>query len=300
MTTKIFKTKSIKLAYEVSGPPEGETLFLVHGWPDSPRTWDKVIPSLHAAGYKTIAPYLRGYGKSEFRDPLLRRNPRRTGQPVAFAQDLIELADHLKLARFHFIGHDWGARTGYVMSALFPNRLKSHVALSVPFEPGKAKPPAYPQARAFWYQWLFCTKPGEELFRADPVAYGRAQWDAWSPKGWYSQVEFEEASKSWHGKDFNDVVLHSYRSRWGHASMDPAYAKQQRSVDETETLSTPTLLIHGMDDACELRATTEQAGRYFTGRYTRSLLEGVGHFPQREAAESVSTLLLAHLNSPPQ
>ena len=226
-------TPILRLAYEESGPKRGEALLLLHGWPDSPRTWDGVLPALHGAGYRTIAPYLRGYGPSTFRDPLFGRRPRRTGQPVAFAQDVIDLADRLKLKRFHFIGHDWGARTGYALAALFPHRLKSLAAVSVPFEPGEAIPPELPQARAFWYQWLLCTKPGEALFRKDPLAFGKA--------------------------------------------------------------ATPTLLLHGAEDRCELKETTEGAERHFTGEYTRVLLPGVGHFPQREDPDAAAAALLQHL-----
>ena len=106
MRMKILKIKTSQLtqAYEVSGSKQGEPLFLVHGWPDSPRTWDQVLPALHKAGYRTIVPYLRGYGLSSFRDPIFGKRTRRTGQPVAFAQDMIHLADHLRLDRFHFVG----------------------------------------------------------------------------------------------------------------------------------------------------------------------------------------------------
>ena len=119
------KTPVLRLTYEESGPKTGEPLVLVHGYPDSPRTWDRMLPALHEAGYRTIAPYLRGYGPSDFRDPILGRKPRRAGQPVAFAQDVIDMADRVGLKRFHFIGHDWGARTGHALAGLFPKRLKS-------------------------------------------------------------------------------------------------------------------------------------------------------------------------------
>ena len=288
-------TPTSRLAYEESGPKRGEPLLLVHGWPDSPRTWDKVLPALHGAGYQTIAPYLRGYGPSTFRTPVFRRKPRRTGQPAAFAQDVIHLADRLKLQRFHFIGHDWGARTGYALAALYPQRLKSLIAISVPFEPGKAVPPQLPQARAFWYQWLLCTKPGEEKFREDQVAFGRAQWDTWSPQGWYTEAEFAAAASSWKGPDFHDVVLHSYRSRWGHAELDSQYAVQQSRLEATRTLATPTLLVHGREDACELAETTEGAEQYFPAGYQRVLLDSVGHFPQRESPGATATAMLEHL-----
>lgn len=297
MTLRNVKTDVLRLAYEVSGPERGETLLLLHGWPDSPRTWDKILPALHGAGYRTVAPYLRAYGPSSFRDRLLSRNPRRTGQPVAFAQDAIDLADRLGLGRFHFIGHDWGARTGYALAACFPDRLKSLVAVAVPFAPGKATAPEFPQAHAYWYQWLLCSKPGEQKFRADPVAFGRAMWDSWSPRGWYTEGEFAAASKSWAGTDFEDVVLHSYRSRWGHAELDPAYTKLQGRLDATGTLGTPTLLLHGTDDSCLLTETTTPAARYFTGPYRRQLVAGAGHFPQREKPDVVSSAILEHLHT---
>ncbi len=224
MTVKKAALPGLRLAYEESGPSKGEPVLLVHGWPDSPRTWDKVLPILHEAGYRTIAPYLRGYGPSTFRNPILGRKPRRTGQPVAFAQDMIHLTDRLKLRQFHFIGHDWGAWTGYALSALFPQRLRSLVAISVPYQPGERRFPGLAQARAYWYQWLLCSKPGGATFRQDPVAFGRAQWDSWSPRGWYTEKEFGEAAKSWQGDDFKDTVLQGYRSQWGHAELDPKYA----------------------------------------------------------------------------
>ncbi len=294
MKLETARTSVLHQAYELSGPRRGEPLILLHGWPDSPRTWDKVLPHLHEAGYKVIAPYLRGYGPSRFRNPLFKK-PRRTGQPVAYAQDIIDLADRLGLKRFHFVGHDWGARAGYALAALFPGRLKSLVAISVPFEPGKARPPAYPQARAFWYQWLLCSKPGEALFRADPVAYGRAQWDAWSPGGWYSEQEFEKAAESWRGEDFKEVVLHAYRSRWGHATLDPGYSRLQGRFQATKVLQVPTLLLHGKDDRCELLETTEGAERFFDKGYRRVLLEGVGHFPTRERPVESAEAILEHL-----
>lgn len=295
MRVRTIKTPVLKLAYEESGPKKGERLILVHGWPDSPSTWDKVIPALHDAGYRIVAPYLRGYGPSTFRDPWLGRKPRRTGQPVAFAQDVIDLADHLGLKRFHFIGHDWGARTGHALAAVFPKQLKSLVTLSVPFEPATAKPPKFPQAQAFWYQWLLCTRPGEKKFRADPVAFGRAQWDAWSPSGWYTESEFDATAKSWKGEDFQDVVLHSYRSRWGHAELDPRYARLQARFEATTALDVPALLLHGREDRCELAETTDGAGRFFRGGYRRVLLDGAGHFPQREAPEATAEAILGHV-----
>lgn len=289
------KTPAVRLAYEDSGPKKGERILLVHGWPDSPRTWDKVLPALHDAGYRTIVPYLRGYGPSTYRDSWFGKKTRRTGQPVAFAQDMIDLADDLGMRSFHFIGHDWGARTAHALSALFPERLKSMVTIAVPFAPASTEVPAFPQAKAYWYQWLLCTEPGAKKFREDPVAFGKAQWDTWSPQGWYTPGEFAETARSWSGKDFEDTVLHSYRSRWGEAEKDPRYGVLQTRLEATAQLTTPTLLIHGMDDTCGLPESTDGAGRYFTNGYRRVLVEDAGHFVQREKPKETAAAILEHL-----
>jgi pimeloyl-ACP methyl ester carboxylesterase len=289
------KTSTLKIAYEEGGPKNGKPVLLLHGWPDSPRTWDKVVPALQAAGYRTIAPYLRGFGSTEFRSPFFGRKPRRTGAEVAFAQDAIDLADKLGLATFDVVGHDWGARAVYALAALHANRLNRAVAISVPFQPGPMPTPRLPQAQAFWYQWFLCSKPGEKAFREKADAFCRRQWDTWSPEGWYTEQQFAATAQSWTNPDFIDVVLHSYRSRWGHADPDPAYAVQETRFRSAATLNTPTLLLHGMEDRCELPETTDGAGRFFTNGYRRILVDHAGHFPQREQPALVAEEILRHL-----
>lgn len=292
------KTSTLKLVFEEGGPKNGRPLMLVHGWPDSPRTFDKLLPALHGAGYRTVVPYLRGYGPTEFRSPFIGRKPRRTGQAVALAQDVLELADALKWKTFDLVGHDWGARVGYTLAALHPKRLNRMVTLAVAFQPGSLKAPKLSQSQAYWYQWFLCTKPGEAAFRADPLAFCKRQWQTWGPEDWFSEQELAAAAQCWTNKDFVDVALHYYRVRWGHAEADPQYAVQQARYDATVTLDVPTLLIHGMEDYCVLPETTDGAGRHFTNGYRRLLLEGVGHFPQREQPETVANAILQHLWEP--
>ncbi len=289
------KTSILKLVYEEGGPKGGKPVILHHGWPDSPRTWDRILPTLHGAGYRTIAPYVRGFGPSEFRSPLLGRKPKRTAQAVALAQDMLDLADALKLKTFDFVGHDWGARAGYALAALFPQRLERLAVLSVPFQPGPFAVPLLPQAQAFWYQWFLSTTPGEKKFRADPVAFCKRMWDTWSPAGWYEAADFAATAKSWGGSDFAAVTLQGYRSRWGAAEPDPAYGVLQTRFESTPALDVPTLLLHGLEDACELPESTDGAGRYFSRGYRRVLLDGVGHFPQREQPQPVAEEILRHL-----
>lgn len=289
------KTDVLHLAYEESGPRKGVPVFLAHGWPDSPRGWDNVLPALHQAGFRTIVPYLRGFAPTRFRTHLFGRNPKHTGQRVSFAQDMIDLAEALKLKTFHFVGHDWGAQAGYGLSALFAHRLRSLTAISVNFAPGDLEPPKFAQAQAFWYKFYFCTKPGTEGFVQDPIGFARYIWQTWSPGKWFTEGEFASAAKSFEGDEFIDVTLHAYRVRWGHAAIDDRYDVLQDRYDATPSLPTPTLLIQGLEDQCLLAETTDGMGRYFTGGYRRALLEEVGHFPPREAPDQVAKLIVEHV-----
>ena len=122
-----FRTRSLSIACELSGPAQGPPAFLLHGWPDDARTWDRVLPALHAAGHRTIVPYLRGFGPTRFHSPQTPRNR----QLVALGQDVLDLADGMELGSFAVVGHDWGARAAYIASVLAPERVTHCIALSV-------------------------------------------------------------------------------------------------------------------------------------------------------------------------
>jgi pimeloyl-ACP methyl ester carboxylesterase len=98
----------------------------LHGWPDDIRTWDNIKPALHTAGWQTIVPYLRGFGKTSFLDAATIRS----GEIAAFASDLLELADALNIDKFAVIGHDWGARAAYTASCFAPDRVSQTFVLS--------------------------------------------------------------------------------------------------------------------------------------------------------------------------
>src|SRR5438309_7491664 len=134
-----FRTRSLSIACELSGPALGRPTLLLHGWPDDARTWDRVLPALHAAGHRTIVPYLRGFGPTRFHSP---QTPR-SGQLVALGQDVLDLADAMELGSFAVVGHDWGARAAYIASVLAPERLTHCIALSVGWgtnDPGQRLP----------------------------------------------------------------------------------------------------------------------------------------------------------------
>ncbi len=127
MTLLHAKTEVLDIVYEDAGVTDGTAILLLHGWPDDIRGWRQVTPRLHAAGYRTITPYLRGFGLTRFRSETTVRD----GRGVALAHDAIDLADALGIHTFAVVGHDWGARAAYMLAALFPDRVTSIAGIAL-------------------------------------------------------------------------------------------------------------------------------------------------------------------------
>jgi len=292
---KTVRTDVLEISYESGGPEGGSPVLLLHGWPDAPRGFAGLADRLHAQGFRTITPYLRGFGATRF---LSSATPR-VGTAVALAQDAVDLADRLGLGQFAVVGHDWGARTAYTLAALFPERVTSITALALGYQPrGEAKVPGFEQSRRFWYQWFMCTDGGAAKVEADPIGFARIQWETWSPAGWFEEAEFVETARSFTNGDWTAITLNSYRSRWrkGEAT-DARLNGLQRRLKQVEMLSTPTLMIQGGADSCAGPSESEGLDSCFTGGYRRVVLDGVGHFPHREAPEAVSEAILSHLGA---
>ena len=288
-------TALLEISYEEIGPRNGPPVLLLHGWPDAPRGWTNVAHRLHARGWRTIVPYLRGFRPTRF----LSGDTPRFAAGVALAQDAIDLADALNIDRFAVIGHDWGARAAYTMAALFPERLTALAALALSYQPRSIfRVPDFEQSRRLWYQWFQCTDGGSEMVRKNPVGFARIQWDTWSPPGWFDQTEFAATSETFLGPDWVAITLNAYRARWISGEVtDARYDALQRKLRDIELLSTPTLMVQGASDSCDAPQESEGLDKFFVGGYQRLLLDGVGHFPHREAPGLVADAVLGLLES---
>jgi pimeloyl-ACP methyl ester carboxylesterase len=292
---KTIRTELLEIAYEEGGSQSGPLVLLLHGWPDAPRGWSGITEQLHTEGWRTVAPYLRGTGPTRF----LRDQTPRVGAGVVLAQDAIDLVNKLGVDRFAVVGHDWGARVAYTLSALFPERITTISALALAYQPrGVFKIPSFEQARRFWYQWFLCVDGGVTKVHDDVIGFARIQWETWSPTGWLDQTEFSKTAESFSNPDWVNITANAYRSRWlkGEA-WDSRYDSLERKLQEVEALSSPTLMIQGGSDFCDPPSESEGLEAYFTRGYRRVLLDGVGHFPHREAPGVVATEILRHLSN---
>ena len=287
-------TPTLDLAYRVYEPTKasGPPVVLLHGWPDSPRTWQHLAPHLASHGRRVIVPWLRGFGPTRFR----RDDTPRSGQFSALAQDLIDLADALGLQTFDLVGHDWGARAAYSAALLWPQRIARCVAISVAWgtnQPSQAL--SYEQSRNYWYHWFMHLPRGQQAVREDGAALARFLWQTWSPAWAFDEAEFAATAADFENPDWAEVTLHSYTHRWGSAPADPRHAALDERLRTQTQIAVPTLHIHGAQDGANGLATAQGKAGHFTGGYDLAVLEGCGHFPQREDPVQVNRLVVEFL-----
>jgi pimeloyl-ACP methyl ester carboxylesterase len=293
METKTAVTRPLRIAYYERGPRDGTPVIMVHGFPDSARTWDRLASALADDGYRTIAPYVRGFGATRFNEGF-----EHTGEVAALARDVLELADALEIERFHLIGHDWGARAGYGAALLASRRLRSLTALGVVYGtnvPSQVMP--VEQTRAYWYQWYFATPRGEAELTNNAHAFCRALWTYWSP-GWrFGDDEYDATAAAFLNPDFVTVVLSSYRQRWGFVKGASAYDADREVLAGLAPIAVPTLLLLGRDDGATLPSSADGKEALFTGPYRAEIVPGSGHFVQRERPELVAERVRTHLRA---
>lgn len=286
-------TDVLDIGYLDSGEGDLPVALLLHGWPDDAHGMSPIAERLQARGFRTIVPWLRSFGPTRFREAETMRD----GRAVAMAQDAIDLLDGLGVEGCLVVGHDWGARIGYALAALVPQRLQALVALGFGYSPnGKFKTPDFKQSRLWWYQWFMTTDGGAEKVRQDPVGFARIQWKTWSPEGWFTDGDFDRTAESFHNPDWPAITLHDYRSRWTEEPVDPRYAGLQAKIEATAAVEVPTMMIVGQEDRADY--PEESAGReaFFPAGYARHVLEGVGHFPAREAPDEIGRLIADFLS----
>src|SRR5256886_4778492 len=179
-SAKSVQTPALTIAYEESGSAQGFPIILLHGFPDDARAFDGVAPPLVKAGHRVLVPYLRGYGRTRFRDP----GAPRMAEQAAIGQDVIDFADALKLPRFAVAGYDWGGRAAQVAAALHPDRVRAGVfvagySIQDVFSAPRPSPPQV--EAAFWYMYYFNTERGRLGLAQNRKALCKLLWQQWSP-----------------------------------------------------------------------------------------------------------------------
>jgi pimeloyl-ACP methyl ester carboxylesterase len=281
----------LNIGYYEAGPANGPVVMLLHGFPYDIHSYVDVVPLLTAKGCRTIVPYLRGYGPTRFRDS----STPRSGEQAAMGADVIALMDAIGVKRALFCGYDWGGRASCVAATLWPDRCAGLVSVNGYniIDISRANTPAKPEREAaIWYQYYFHSERGRAGLTTYRREIGKLLWKQWSPKWAFDDATFERTAAAYDNPDYVDIVVHSYRHRFGLAAGDPQYADLERRLALLPPIQAPAITLDGDSDGVIPASDGKAAAARFSGPRTHHIVPGAGHnLPQEAPAVFASAIL---------
>lgn len=270
----------IRFAYHQAGHPDAPLVLCLHGFPDTALSYARLLPSLAAAGYRVVTPYMRGYAPTS----LAADGDYST---TALGQDVLALIAALGAEEAVVIGHDWGAYAAYCAANLDARRIRRLILMSVPHIGGAVQ--SLKQLRRSWYIWFFQLSglPERRVARND-FAFIEQLYRVWSPTWKLTLEDLQPVKRALSAPGSLHAAIGYYRAMF-RGSSRASWALL------TAKTPTPALMLTGALDGA---VGTEVFGRMqdaFTGAFEFQLLEHVGHFPQREAPDELAQRILEFL-----
>ena len=264
----------------------GPLALCLHGFPDTAHSWRHLLPALAQAGFRAVAPFMRGYAPTSLA-------PNGAYQTAALATDANEL--HAVLGgdeRAVIIGHDWGAPATYGAAILEPSRWTRVVGMSVPpwntF--GSAFLTNQDQIQRSWYMFFFQHPLSDHIVASQNMAFIDRLWNQWSP-GYDGASDASRVKESLADPTHLAAALGYYRATLGQGYRDPQLADAQTAM-QTETPSQPVLYLHGEKDGCIGVELAHDARTRKPANADVVVVEGAGHFLQLERPAAVNALIV--------
>ncbi len=264
---------ALRRALPPAPPTDAPTVLCLHGFPDTAATFDPLLTTLADAGFVAVAPTLRGYRPSTLAGPF---------DLDTLADDAADLAAALSPERpVDLVGHDWGAAIAVAAAQRHPRRVGAVVTLAVPHPLAflRALLRSGLQRRQSGYMAFFQLPALPERALRDTDLVG-ALWGRWSP-GWTPPAALVDAARE-SVRSSLPGPLGPYR-----AMLRPVRGAVGRIVRGDAPVHAPTLHVYGDRDGCIAAASHRDNARYFAGAYAALRVEGVGHWPHREAQDMV-------------
>lgn len=281
----------LDVAYERRGDRRGWPVVLLHGFPYAPRCYDDVVGKLAEAGADVLVPYLRGYGPTRFVDAATMRS----GQQAAVAHDLRELIVALGLESPIVAGFDWGGRAACIVSALWPDLVSGLVTVdgyNVQKIAGALTPAVPEQESMYWYQYYLHGERGRRGLERYRFEYAKLLWQQWSPRWSFSDETLAATAESFQNPDFVDVVVHSYRHRYGLVDGDPAYEATEELIAAEPVVSVPTVVLDTEHDGLGKRPISGTHEDHFSRLVGYRLVDAGHGLPQENPQAFAEAVLL--------
>jgi pimeloyl-ACP methyl ester carboxylesterase len=277
----------IDFAYLTCG--DGPLALCLHGFPDCAWGWRHLLPALADAGYKAVAPFMRGYDPTGLA-------PDGVYQTGALAADACALHEALGGgADAVVIGHDWGAPAAYGAASLEPDRWSKVVGAAVP--PGGALGQAfldYDQLRRSWYMFFFQHPLSDVVVPMGDLAFIDRLWADWSP-GYDAGDDLPRVKAALRDPANLAAAIGYYRATLGDGPRSPDYDAAQSATGQMPPQ--PLLYLQGLDDGCIAASVSAGIEASFTTEGSRMVMvERAGHFLHIERPELVNALVLDFLS----
>jgi pimeloyl-ACP methyl ester carboxylesterase len=274
---------------------EGPLVILCHGFPELAFSWRHQLPVLAGAGFRVVAPDMRGYGGSSAPSQI------EAYDVVSLCGDLCGLLDALDAESAVFVGHDWGASVVWQLAVLEPERVRAVAGLSVPFVPRAPAPPIPIMRRHlgedFYIVWFQEPGVADEALARDVrrTLTTSRQWTAeWAEEegrptrraSWLSEEELAVYVESFERTGFT-CGLNWYRNIDRNWELTAAVA--ERRVEQ------PALFLTGELDPVRRFMPAEAMSGWVTDLREEIVVPDAGHWVQQQAPEAVNEALLDFL-----
>ncbi|WP_433473436.1 alpha/beta fold hydrolase [Spirillospora sp. CA-142024] len=289
ITTGSVNANGLDFGYLTAGPEDGPLALLLHGFPDSPHTWRHLMPELAAAGYRAVAPFMRGYAPTSVPADEAYQSGALAADAVALHEALGGGSDAV------VVGHDWGAFATYGAANVAPDRWRKVVAMSVP--PVSVMTTAffdYEQLKRSFYIFVFQTPLAEVALNR---AFVEGLWRDWSPDDGRDRSADVDHVMDCLGTPANiAAAIGYYRAMLDPSRLVDRYAAAQQATTVMGEL--PVLYLHGAEDGClgpdvvDMDAVREALP---PGSRT-GLVSGAGHFLQVDRPAEVNEHILSWLS----
>lgn len=268
----------------------GPLVLCLHGFPDHAYTYSTLLPELAAAGFRGVAPFMRGYAPTTA--PADGRY-----QAVLLAQDALALVTALGAERACLVGHDWGAQAVYGATILAPQRVLRLVTL------GAAHPAAvrgaatsdYHRLKGIWHAFFFQMPFAEQAVAANDFAFIEQWWKDAAPEHEAPPEYMARLKETFRQPGVVTAALNYYRHTFHPDNRDPALQALQERLSGPVTV--PTLAFHGTRDRPGRLEAFTGMDDLFTSSLEKVVLPGSGHFVHLERPAVVNSKIVAFLQA---
>lgn len=266
----------------------GPLVLCLHGFPDCAFTYRYLLPALAQAGFRGVAPFMRGYA------PTGKPQDERY-QSVLLAQDAVALISALGANEGFLVGHDWGALATYGAAALAPERVQKIVTIGAahPASLLGALATSYDTIKGSWHAYFFQMPFAEQAVVANDYEFLERWWRDASPEYDLPREIIESVKATFRQPGVVTAALNYYRHTFNPANRDPALAALQEKVASPTPV--PTLAFHGTKDRPGRLAAFECMDQFFTKGVEKVILPGTGHFVHLERPAEVNAKIVEFL-----